>query len=138
MSVWCLSKILNVKETVILEIITLHNSKSAHYLWNKKVLLYDHQCDIIYNDYTGSDFIQRKTQISNDPSVSFPMASIQLYANEASLIWYKSAWWNQIAYISNSIVYLFSFIQFEQWNNWARFIVKCPLWINTLLTKTFL
>ena len=77
MSVWCLSKILNVKETVILEIITLHNSKSADY---------DHQCDIIYNDYTGSDFIQRKTQISNDPSVSFLMASTQLYANEASLI----------------------------------------------------
>ena len=75
MSVWCLSKILNVKETIILEILTLHNSKQ-----------YDYQNDIISNDYTDSDFIQRKTQISKDPSVSFLMARIQLYANEASLI----------------------------------------------------
>ena len=75
MSAWCLSKILNVKETIILETLTLHNSKSAIY-----------QNDINSNDYTDSDFIQLKTQISNDPSVSFLMASIQLYANEASLI----------------------------------------------------
>ena len=68
-----MSEILNVKETKILEILTLLNSKQA-------------PNDIISNDYTDSDFIQRKTQISNDPSVSFLMASIQLYANEASLI----------------------------------------------------
>ena len=77
MSVWCLSKILNVKETIILEMLTLHNSKQS---------LYDYQNYISPDDYTDSDFIQRKTQISNDPSVSFLMASIQLYANEASLI----------------------------------------------------
>ena len=57
--------------------LTLHNSKQEPF---------DYQNDIISNDYTDSDFIQRKTQISNDPSVSFLMASIQLYANEASLI----------------------------------------------------
>ena len=77
MSVWCLSKILNVKETIILEMVTLQDLKQAPY---------DYQTSIIYNDYTDPDFIQRKTQISNDPSVSFLMASIQLYANEASLI----------------------------------------------------
>ena len=78
MSVWCLSEILNVKETKILEMLTLLNSK--------QVPFYDYQNDIISNDYTDSDFIQRKTQISKDPSVSFLMARIQLYANEASLI----------------------------------------------------